>query len=138
MTTLEIKPAEYLIVKIQYGEDILQSLSRMVSQRGIRNGLILSGVGSTSSYHVHVVKSTNLPPGNTYWKEENPFDVVSISGLVIDGRLHAHIVLSDRNRTIAGHLEEGCRVLTFCIVTIAILEQGVKMADLDRFAVPGK
>jgi len=133
MKTLEIHPVGYVIARMANGEDILASLNRAAQDRGIRNGLILSGVGSVASYHVHVVETTNLPPGNLYWKEDNPFDVVSITGLIMDGRVHAHIALSDRERTVAGHLEPGCRVLTFCIATIAVLDDADPIADLDRY-----
>jgi predicted DNA-binding protein with PD1-like motif len=120
------------------GEDILESLGQAVTERGIRDALIVNGVGSVMSYHVHVVETTNLPPGNIFWKEENPFDIVSLTGLVMNGRVHAHIAVSDPERTVAGHLERGCRVLTFCIATLAILEDNEGLKDLDRYPVPGR
>jgi len=137
MKSVEVHPVRYVIARMANGEDILGSLNRAVEECGIRNALIVSGVGSVTSYHVHVVETTNLPPGNLYWKEESPFDVVSITGLIMGGRVHAHIVLSDRERTVAGHLEPGCRVLTFCIVTVAVLKDGDAVADLDRYEIPG-
>jgi len=136
MKTINVHPVNYILVRMSNGEDILEALRQAVEEHGIQHGLILGGVGSVKSYHVHVVETTNLPPGNIFWKEENPFDIVSVSGLVMNGRVHAHIALSDRERTIAGHLEPGCQVLTFCAVTMAILEQGDELADLDRYRIP--
>ncbi|UCH35213.1 MAG: DNA-binding protein [Armatimonadota bacterium] len=121
------------IVRLDTGEDVLESLRAAAEQAGIRHGLILSGVGSVSRYHVHVVKTTNIPPGNVFFQGEGPFDVLSITGLVMDGRVHAHITLSDTEKALGGHLEEGCRVLTFCIIILADTE-GLELTDLDRMA----
>jgi predicted DNA-binding protein with PD1-like motif len=42
-----------------------------------------------------------------------------MTGLVIDGRVHAHITFSDIEKVQGGHLEEGCRALTFSVVVLA-------------------
>ncbi len=88
-------------------------------EQGIRNAAILSGVGSLDRYHFHVVKTTNMPPGNTFVRGEGPFDILTVTGLVVDGEVHAHITFSNTEIAMGGHLEEGCRVLTFAVIVIA-------------------
>jgi predicted DNA-binding protein with PD1-like motif len=66
-----------------------------------------------------VVETSNLPPGNIFWKDTAPFDVDLINGYIIDGRVHAHVAVSNEKATFGGHLEPGCEVLTFCVVTVA-------------------
>ena len=107
------------MVRIDSGEDVLAALSSAVEALGLRNAAILSGVGSVASYHAHVVETVNLPPGNVYFKGAGPFDVLNVNGLVLDGRVHAHITLSDQRIAFGGHLEPGCTVLTFCAVMLA-------------------
>ncbi len=114
------------------GEDILEALGQAVQESGIQHATIVNAIGSTSSSHVHVVETTNIPPGNIFLKEDAPFDIVDITGYVFAGRVHAHITLTDDKRTIGGHLEEGCKVLTFAIVTMLELD-GVDATDLDRY-----
>ena len=46
---------------------------------GIGNAATLSGVGSLDRYHFHVVKTTNMPPGNTFVRGEGPFDILSVT-----------------------------------------------------------
>jgi predicted DNA-binding protein with PD1-like motif len=108
-----------LTARLNPGDDVLLSLREVVQREGIRSGVILNGIGSLTHYHVHVVKTTNLPPGDVFWKGEGPFDILNITGFVIDGRVHAHLTFSNTEMAMGGHMEEGCRVLTFSLITIA-------------------
>jgi hypothetical protein len=122
---------QLFIVRLDSGEDLLQSLRAAVAEKGIRHGVILSGVGSINSYHVHVVETTNLPPGDIFFRGEGAFDVLSVTGLVMDGRVHAHITFSNTEKAMGGHLEEGCRILSFGVVVMAEVE-GLDLAGWDR------
>jgi uncharacterized protein len=110
--------SRFITLRLDHGEDILLSLRAAVDEQAIRNAAILSGIGSLDRYHVHVVKTTNMPPGNTFVQGEGPFDILSVTGLVVDGAVHAHITFSNSEMAMGGHLEEGCRVLTFAVVVI--------------------
>jgi len=118
MHTLETELKRVVLVRLNSGDDILLSIRQAVEKHGIESGVILTGVGSVSRYHVHVVETTRLPPGDVFVEWEGPYDVLSVTGLIIDGRVHAHITLSDTDKAVGGHLEEGCRVLTFAAVVI--------------------
>lgn len=130
-----IQPVERgrtIMVRLESHEDVLISLRKAVEESGIRNGVILSGIGSLSRYHVHVVKSTDLPPGDVFWGEEGPYDILNINGLVLEGRVHAHLILSNTDRAMGGHMEEGCKVLTFCFITL-METPGTSYANWDSF-----
>ena len=120
-----------VVVRLNPGEDVLLSLREAVRDSGITHGLILSGVGSLDRYHVHVVKTTNMPPGDVFFAGEGPFDILTLTGAILDGRVHAHITFSNTEQALGGHLEEGCRVLTFSVVTLAETD-GVDLTDWDR------
>ena len=100
---------------------------------GIQNGVFLSGIGSLTSYHVHVVASTDLPPDNVFMKGEGPFDILAITGQIMGGRVHAHLTFSDEEKAMGGHLEPGSHVLTFAIITLAELPDN----DLSKWDRPG-
>lgn len=120
ITSTEVKKIHF--VRLNPGDDILLSLREAVSKIGIQTGFIANGLGSVQSYHYHVVADKNLPPAELFPKAEEPRDVVTITGPIIDGRVHAHIVLSDDKKAEGGHLEEGSRVLTFTLVAIMEFE----------------
>jgi predicted DNA-binding protein with PD1-like motif len=107
-----------IFVRLDPGEDVLDGLRAAVKEQGIKSAAFISGVGSLDRYHVHVVKTTNLPPGNTFFKGEGPFDILTVTGFVIDGEVHAHIAFSNPDLAMGGHLEQGCRVLTFAVVAL--------------------
>jgi len=123
------------IVRLDSGEDVLLGIRAAVDEAGIRHALILSGVGSISRYHVHVVKTTNVPPGDVFFQGEGPYDILSITGMVMDGRVHAHITLSNTEKAMGGHLEEGCRILSFGVVMLAQTD-GMDLTDWDRMRQP--
>jgi predicted DNA-binding protein with PD1-like motif len=111
--------SRFIVLRLDPGEDVLLSLRATVKERAIRNAAILSGVGSLDRYHFHVVQTTQMPPGNTFVQGEGPFDILTVTGLVVDGDVHAHITFSNTELAMGGHLEEGCRVLTFAVVVMA-------------------
>lgn len=121
-----------LAVRLNPGDDILVSLEEVRRKEGIKSAVILSGVGSVSSYHYHVVGTRVIPPENVFEKGEAALDIVNVNGMMLDGRVHAHIVFSGARTALGGHLEPGCRVLTFAVVTIAVIE-GTDIDDWDSF-----
>ena len=135
MIKQNIETKDTHIIKLEYGEDLLESLEREVENAGIESGIIINGIGSTTSYHIHVVESKNLPPGNVYFKEDAPFDLVNMQGFIMEGKVHAHVSFADAEEgsQIGGHLEPGCEVLTFCIITIVETEG---IGKLDTYKKP--
>ena len=109
------------VLRFDPGEDLLEGLQRAATELGVRDGAFLGGIGSLTSYHVHVVSSTDLPPTNAFMKGEGAYDILAITGHVMGGRVHAHLTFSDTEKAMGGHLEPGSHVLTFAIVTLAEL-----------------
>jgi len=121
-----------VLVRINPGDDVLLGLRQAVRDHGIRNAVILTGFGSVRHSHFHVVMSNELPPAESYPKSIQPLDVVSVGGLIIDGRVHAHIDFSDERNAFGGHLEEGCLALTFLVVALGELG-AVMLSSWDTF-----
>jgi predicted DNA-binding protein with PD1-like motif len=119
MIVTETRLDRAVLVRLDPGDDLLLGLREAVARAGISNGVILGGVGSLSAYHFHVVSTAALPPENAYVRGEGPFDILTVTGGILGGRVHAHVTFSDTKVAMGGHLEEGCTVLTFTIITIA-------------------
>ena len=138
METITSGIEKICFVKMLNGEDVLTSLRAAVDREGIRNAVILSGIGSATTYHYHVVGDDRVPPLNVYCRSDEkairPLDIVSVAGYIVGGRVHAHISFSDEKTQFGGHLEEGCRVLTFCLITLGVLTDDP--GEVDNF--PGK
>jgi predicted DNA-binding protein with PD1-like motif len=76
MRTQSFGASRFIALRLNPGDDVLLSLRAAVEEQGIQNAAILSGVGSLDRYHFHVVKTTNMPPGNTFIQGEGPFDIL--------------------------------------------------------------
>jgi len=119
-----------VVVRFKYNTDLLEGLRQAVKNEKIKNAVILSGVGSVTSYHVHAVSNTTLPAKLAYTKRAGAMDLIAVNGYVLDGRIHAHITMTDDQKAFGGHLHEGTKVFTFAIVTLGLLDDNL---DLRRF-----
>ncbi|MDQ3524477.1 MAG: DNA-binding protein, partial [Chloroflexota bacterium] len=119
MRSHETTISRVIMIRVDPGEDLLTSLERAVADNRVLNGAFVSGAGSLSRYHFHVVSSTDMPPENVFVEGEGAYDILTVTGCVLGGRVHAHITFSDDKVAMGGHLEPGCEVLTFAIVALA-------------------
>jgi predicted DNA-binding protein with PD1-like motif len=119
-----------VLVRFKYNTDLLEGLRQAVKNEKIKNAVILSGVGSVTSYHVHAVSSTTLPAKLAYTQRAGAMDLIAVNGYVLGGRIHAHITMTNDQKAFGGHLHEGTKVFTFAIVTLGILDDDL---DLSRF-----
>jgi len=120
-----------IVVRMKQGADILSGLKSAVEKENIKNAVILSGIGSLVSYHIHVVDNNTFPTENVFIKNDTPVDLTSVNGYVFDGRVHAHINISDERLALGGHLESGNEVFTFAIITIGVFNDEVILARFD-------
>ena len=121
------------VVRLRFGDDLLDALKTAVAQKGIKNAVILSGVGSLTRYRVHVVDNTTFPPKEAFPEADGPQDLLNVNGYVMDGRVHAHVTFSNQEKAMGGHLEPGTKVFTFAIVTLGLLDDKTSLAGFDNW-----
>lgn len=121
-----------VVLRFKYDTDLLAGLEKMVKQEKIRNGIILSGIGSVRGYHIHQVSNRTFPSKNMFVKDPMAHaDIIGMNGYVIDGKLHPHMTLADAEKSFGGHLEPDTKVFTFAIVTIGVLSDGTDLSRVD-------
>jgi predicted DNA-binding protein with PD1-like motif len=119
-------------LRFKYQADLLAGLEQMVKVYKIRNAVILAAVGSVRSYHYHTVTDRTFPAKVTFVKNpETSADITSMNGYVIDGRIHAHLTMSEPGKAFGGHLEPGTTVFTFAVVTLGVLGDKVDLSKID-------
>lgn len=131
MKTQSSRIEQILVIRLNSGEDILLGIRAAVAQHGLKSALLLGAMGSVQRYHVHVVESNELPPKDIFLKGEEPLDILSLNGVVMNGRVHAHISFSGPKLTLGGHLEEGCQILSFGQVWLVPAPEA-DLTDWDR------
>ena len=112
---------------------MLEGLGAVIEEQDITNAVILSGIGSVTDYHFHVVSDRNLPPANEFSEAAVAKDLIAVQGYILNKRVHAHITLSDENSVIGGHLEPGTKALTFFILTIGVLPPDLNIENFDSY-----
>ena len=121
-----------LTLRFKYKTDLLAGLQKIVKQANIRNAVILSGAGSVMSYQVHQVSNRTFPSKNIYVKDSTgAADLLTVTGYVINGRVHAHVTLATPEKAFGGHLEPETVVFTFAIITIGVLSPSLDLTRLD-------
>ena len=120
-----------IVARLKPGSDLLGSLQEIVGIKGIKAGVILSGVGLLGEARLRNCKS--LPEeypitdeNRTYLYFSKPLEILSLSGdiTVAEGSplVHAHITLSHVEGgeigVIGGHLIEGCTIFGFAEIIL--------------------
>lgn len=100
------------ILKLEQGDDLLESIRKLIKEKKIKNAVIVSGIATFDRSVLHMISTVNYPI-ETYIdrKMDTPLEVVSIDGAIIDGDPHIHCTIADRNQAYGGHVLEGCRIL---------------------------
>ena len=112
-----------IIIRLDQGEMLLESIESVIHEANIKNGVVISAIGTLSDARIHMVTTTDYPPVEVYpeWKNV-PIELCSVSGIIANGVPHLHTVFSDSQKTYCGHLEHGCRTLYLCEIVIEPLE----------------
>ena len=100
------KDGNFVIVKLDEGEDIIKSLEQVLVNENIKNGFIVSGIGAGVELEIGYLR------GKTYEREifNPPMEITSFSGSITEGdpKMHIHINASGPDHlTYGGHLFSG-------------------------------
>lgn len=108
-----------LVINLKRDEKILDSVREAVKKAGIRDGVIMSAIGSLKKAHFHRVTDMSETPVDEYVTIERPIELASLQGIIADYEPHFHMVVSDTEKTYTGHLEQDTTVVYLAEITIA-------------------
>ncbi|MEY7848389.1 PPC domain-containing DNA-binding protein [Natrarchaeobius sp. A-rgal3] len=116
----------HVFVRLDRGDRALESIREVCADREIDTGVVVSGIGTFSSLNIHYVNRTDLPDEqadrNVDLELEGAWEVTNVDGIVADGEPHLHVTAFDGERTVGGHLEEGCEINVLGEFTIRRVE----------------
>jgi predicted DNA-binding protein with PD1-like motif len=119
------------VMALDPGDDVIESLKAMIASAGIRNGAVVSGIGTLDYCRLHMVTTTGYPAVEVFpeWND-TALELVSMQGVIADGVPHIHTTVSDKQSAVSGHMEPGCRVLYLCEVVV------LEFVGMDLTRVP--
>jgi predicted DNA-binding protein with PD1-like motif len=121
-----------LTIGFKPGEMLLESIQAAIASQGIKNGAVVSGIGTLKTCRMHYVEHTDFPPKDHIFILNKPLELLSVSGLIADGEPHLHIVVScGQDEVYGGHLHEGSEVLYLAEIAILVFNahEMVRQAD---------
>ena len=123
--------SEVLLLAVDAGEDVMESVDKMIADHNIKHATILSAFGTFDFVRLHWILHTEFPPEEHYEDISGPFETLSLGGNIINGKPHFHVTISDVKGAYGGHLHVG-RTLYMFEMTIGILEG----PEMDREILP--
>lgn len=124
------------ILKISQGEDIHERLKTFASEAGVKNGIIISAVGSVFDVEYRGIKSgAKLPltPARTSTHmAEGPLELLSLSGNIFPDEnnqtdVHMHVTVSKSSGEVLGGHLYSAKVFASCEIQISeIIVTGVE------------
>ncbi len=109
-----------IVLRLDQGDMVLESVTAACQRENIKDGAVISAIGTLDMCTLHMVMTTGYPAVEKFvtW-EDKPLELASLSGIIANGVPHLHTVVSDHERAYSGHLEPGCRVLYLAEIVIA-------------------
>jgi predicted DNA-binding protein with PD1-like motif len=110
------------ILRVDPGEDVLESVRTFLREAGIQQAVVLGGYGTLAGYHLHWVTHNRIPTENLFRRGSGGIEILAMNGMVVDGEPHIHVALSTPDGAFGGHLEPGCTAYVLCEVFFAEVE----------------
>lgn len=126
-----------VVIHLGKGEKVLEAVRDECARLGVKNGILLSMIGSLRHAQFHIITTTENTSADAVLRLDCPMEISSVQGIIANGQPHFHMVISDPERVYTGHMEENCE--TQYLMEISLME--VLDMDLvrraDEFGIMG-
>jgi hypothetical protein len=106
-------------IRLDRGDLLLESILAAIEKYEIKDGALLTAVGSLQECTFHGVVSLAEIPEQKFTTKKEAMEILNINGIIAAGEPHFHMTLSNTQGAFGGHLEKGCKVLYRAELTIA-------------------
>jgi len=110
--------AEVIAVRLDPGDDVLESFNRLVSEAQLQAGAIVSGCGNLEHMRLEVAANLNWPPAVYATEKQGPGEIVAAGGHIANGYAEVYLTVARRNELHAGKVMQGTRALHFAEFTL--------------------
>lgn len=117
-----------VIINLIKGDLLRESIAEIARKEHIANGVVLSGIATFDVARFQMTTTSDYPIGYHVVTLEEPLELASLDGTIINYDPHIHGVISNRSQTWAGHILDGCSILYLAELVI----QEIKTPELIR------
>ena len=125
------------ILRVDPGEDVLESINSFLRETRLRQAVVLGGYGTLAAYHLHWVTHNRIPTDNAFVRGEGGVEILGMNGLVVEGEPHIHMTLATPAGAYGGHMESGCTAYVTCEIFFAEVVGRDLSRKNFRVSVPG-
>ena len=129
-----VQPGRTLIIELERGEPLIEGVCAELEKSGIKNAIIGSAVGSIQKLVYHFPTDMGQTANDKFLTVNAPMEIGSLTGSVIDGQAHFHIVAIGPEGVYRGHVEPGTEVMY--LLEIVMIE--LSGCNLERRVTPEK
>lgn len=126
------KYGRYVLIGLEKGDLILESVCQEADRLGIANAIVLSGIGAACRMRYHRIEDTRDDPTDTILTVDGPIEISQFGGMIVDGVPHLHVTFADHERTYAGHMEDGCEIQYVGEISL------VELLDVNLIRIPNR
>ncbi len=129
------KIGRIVVIHLKKGDDLLPSVQSELGRLGIKDGVLVSAIGSLRKASLHGIVTTEDLPTNEYYTYENPIELGNAQGLILNGEPHFHLTVTEPSGTFSGHMEPGCIVQYLAELVIIELPNLELTRKPDEFGI---
>lgn len=119
-----------IATRLRAGQDLKQTIERLVQAMNLSAATVISGVGSLSAARLRMAGAS--ADAQDIREYQGPFVVVSLTGNVGPSRTHLHMAISNREgAVIGGHVKDGCIVHTTLELVLAVEDKLTFSEEID-------
>lgn len=105
--------------RLRPGQDLRKGIEEMVTENGVKAGVLLSVVGSLQKAVLRMPQPSADVLKTKEWEES--LEIVGGTGTLSQNGSHIHISISDQEGNVfGGHLKEGCVLRTGAEIVIGV------------------
>jgi len=114
------------IIRLEREDYLKESIIDLVKRENIKNAVVSSGIATFDEANFQMAITYDFPIKYHVEHLKEPLELASLDGTIINYEPHLHFVISNGNRSWAGHVLDGCRILYLGEIVIQEL-LGVKL-----------
>lgn len=118
-----------IVLSCERGDNLLRSIQSCLTEQGIDNAVVLSGVATLEDLNYHYVGNRNAVPEEHHVQLRGAFEVGNVDGFILHGKPHIHFTASDQKRSVTAHLEPDTTAL---YVAELVLAEILDLAPYER------
>ena len=105
------KRGRTFVLRMERGDLLREAISDLCNKENINTAVILSGIATFDIVNMQMTNSVRYPITYDEIKLNEPLELSSLDGTIINKQPHLHGTIGNAAHTWAGHLLDGCRIL---------------------------